>query len=81
MFGFFKKIKEARAVQKELTAVFKARGRNFMELDNTVHEAMVKEALVRGVPATIEHFDRIVRWSFGREDITEQYKKRSKEFD
>lgn len=26
MFGFFKKIKEARAVQKELTAIFKARG-------------------------------------------------------
>jgi hypothetical protein len=81
MFGFFKKVKEARAIQKELAAVFKARGHNFMQLHSTVHEALVKETLVRGVEATMQHFDYIVRMNSDLDTILYHYGKRIKEFD
>jgi hypothetical protein len=57
VFGFLKRYKEAKAAQRALTAAFKARGHNFMELHSTIHEAMVKEAMATGVDRTMSHFD------------------------
>ena len=86
MFGLIKaawqRFKDAKAAQRGLTEVFKARGHNFMMLDSTVHEALVKEAIATGVQATMEHFDRIEMHSFGRaNEIIQHYKERSKSFD
>jgi hypothetical protein len=81
VFGFFKTAKDARAAQRALTEAFKARGKNFMTMESTVHEALVKEAIATGVEATMEHFNRIEMMSFGRgQDIIEHYKERSKKF-
>jgi hypothetical protein len=86
MFGLVKaawqRFKNAKAAQKGLTEAFKARGHNFMTLDSTVHEALVKETITTGAQATIEHFDRIELLSFGRtNEIIQHYKDRSKKFD
>ena len=86
MFGLVKaawqRFKDAKAAQRGLTEAFKARGHNFMTLDSTVHEALVKEAVATGVQATMEHFDRIEIHSFGRaNEIIQHYKERSKKFD
>jgi hypothetical protein len=81
MLGFFKKYKEARAAQQELTAASKVRGHDFMTLNSTVHEALVKEAVATGVEATIQNFDRIEMLYLGRrDDIIHHYKERSKRF-
>jgi hypothetical protein len=37
------------------TAAFAAQGKNFITLETTVHEALVKEAMATGVEVTIEH--------------------------
>ena len=82
MFGFLKAIKAAREAQKGLTVAFRARGKNFMTLESAVHEALVKEAMATGVEATMQHFDRIEMYSFGRaREIIDHYKERSKQFD
>jgi len=81
MFGFLKTYRAARAAQAELTAAFRTRGHNFMEMHSTVHEALVKEAIVTGVVATMQHFDRIeMLFSGGKDSIVDYYRKRSKEF-
>ena len=81
MFGVFKRFKVAKAAQKELTEAFKRRGQNFMTMENSVHEALVKEAMVTGVEATMDHFTRIEGMCFGRaNEIIEHYKERSKNF-
>jgi predicted 3-demethylubiquinone-9 3-methyltransferase (glyoxalase superfamily) len=81
MLGFFKKYKEAKVAQQELTAAFKLRGHNFMTLNSTVHEALVKEAVATGVEATIQNFDHVELIYLGRhDDIVRYYKERSKQF-
>ena len=80
MFGFFKMAKEAKATQKALTAAFEARGyMPFMTLDNTIHDALVKEAMATGVEATVDHFAWADR-SMGNMEFIEHYKERSKKF-
>ena len=80
MFGFFKKVK-AKAAQAALTEAFKARGRDFMTMNSTIHEAMVKEAMATGVEATMEWFEYIDGSFAGRAYwIIRHYKKRSKQF-
>jgi hypothetical protein len=82
MFGFFKTLKASRAAQRGLTEAFKARGRNFMTMEATVHKALVKETMATSVEAAMEHLDRIEMLSFGRvSDIVEHYRERSKSFD
>jgi hypothetical protein len=56
----------ARAAQRGLAAAFKARGHDFMAINSTVHEAMVKEAMATSVEATLKHFDRIELLSMGK---------------
>ena len=81
MFGFLRTYREAKAAQRGLTAAFKERGHNFMQLHSTVHEALVKEAMATGVAATMEHFDYIERiYNESRDDIVRLYKERSKQF-
>jgi hypothetical protein len=81
MFGFLKKLKAAKAAQVELTIAFRTRGHNFMKMDSTVHEALVKEALVTGAVTTMQHFDRIeLLYLGGKDSIVDYYRKRSKTF-
>ena len=80
MFGFFKTFKEARAAQKALTAAFKAGGYGpFMEMNSTVHEALVKEAIATGVEATMHHFDMMYSVA-GASTLIGHYKARGKAF-
>ena len=52
-----------------------------MLLNSTIHEALVKEATLTSVQATMEHFDRIEMISFEREDyVIAHYRERSKQF-
>ena len=51
----------------------------FMTLDNTIHDALVKEAMATGVEATMDHFARADR-SVGNMEFIEHYKERSKKF-
>lgn len=51
-------LKEASAAQEGLTAAFKTRGHNFMTMESSVHEALVKDAMATGVEETMKHFDR-----------------------
>ena len=82
MFGLFKTFRAAREAQRGLTEAFRARGKNFMTMESTVHEALVKEAIATGVEATIQHFDRVELYSSGRAwKIIEHYKKRGKQFE
>ncbi len=81
MFGLLKKYKEAKTAQRELTAAFKARGHDFMVLNSTIHEALVKEAMAKGVEATMQHFDRIeLHFSHDLNYVIHHYKERSKRF-
>jgi hypothetical protein len=80
MFGFFKTVKETKAAQNALTAAFEARGyMPFMTLDNTIHDALVREAMATGVEATVDHFAWADR-SMGDLEFIEHYKERSKKF-
>ena len=80
MFGFLKTVKEAKAARKALTAAFEARGYGpFMTLNNTIHDALVNEAMVTGVEATVDHFHWADR-SMGNLEFIEHYKERGKEF-
>jgi hypothetical protein len=81
MVGAFKTFREAKRAQRDLREAFKARGWNFMTIDSTVHEALIKEAMFTGVQTTMEHFVRIEMHSFGRaNEIIGYYKERSKKF-
>jgi hypothetical protein len=79
LFGFWKKLKEAKAAQRGLTEAFKAQGHDFMAMEPSVHEALVKEAMATGVEATVKHFDMINSTS-SAPVIIEYYKQRSKRF-
>ena len=82
MFAFWHKFRKAKKAQQSLRAAFKNRGQNFMTMESSVHEALVKEAIVTGVEATMQHFSRIEAASLGRVDyIIEHYKERSRRFD
>jgi hypothetical protein len=77
-----KRFRHAKAAQKALNEAFKARGHDFMAINSTVHEAMVKEAMATSVEATMAHFDRAEAFSMGRAwVIIDHYKERSKRFD
>jgi hypothetical protein len=79
MLGIFRRIRQARAVQRELTQVFKDRGHDFTMLNTTVHEALVREAMATGIEATMAHFDTVESICLGRLDpIVEHYRKRNK---
>ena len=70
---------EANAAQS-LTAAFKQRGHNFMELHSTIHEALVKEAMATGVDSTMTHFDRVEITFRNMNDAVHYYKERGKKF-
>ena len=81
MLRFLSKLRAAKAAQSELTAAFRIRGHSFMQLNSTVHEALVKEALATGAEATMQHFDRIeMLFSGDRNSIVDYYRKRGSEF-
>jgi hypothetical protein len=50
-----------------------------MTLNNTIHDALVNEAMATGVEATVDHFVWADR-SMGNLEFIEHYKVRAKEF-
>jgi hypothetical protein len=82
MFGVFKK----RKARRELTEAFRTRGHDFMTLNSAIHEAMIKEAMARGVEKTMKHFDYVetdcsTPWGGGLDQIVYHYERRSKQFE
>ena len=81
MFGFVRRYKAAKIAQRDLIAAFENRGKNFLVLPLSVNETLVKEAMMTGIEATMEHFDRMEMFSFGNRDfIVQHYRERAKKF-
>jgi hypothetical protein len=81
MFGFVRRYKAAKIAQRDLIAAFENRGKNFLVLPLFVNEALVKEAMMTGIEATLEHFDRMEMFSFRNRDfIVQHYRERAKKF-
>jgi hypothetical protein len=78
--GFLKKYRDAKAAQQGLTAAFRARGKKFMQMHSVVHEALVKEAIVTGVEATMQNFDRMEMLTPNTNVLIETYRERAKRF-
>jgi hypothetical protein len=56
--GCDKLFQHANNTQGELTDTFRMAGLDFMQLDATVHGALLKEAMVTGIDATMETFTK-----------------------
>jgi hypothetical protein len=76
----FTKTPEGYDFATTYTAAFRARGKNFMQMHSVVHEALVKEAIVTGVEATMRNFGRMEMLTLNTNVLIETYRERAKRF-